>query len=186
MLDAPATLNIRPMAHTDTTKQGPLARGAKAPGFRLHSTPDQFVELADFLGRPVLLAFYPADWSPVCSDQLVVYQEIMPEFAKYDAQVLGISVDGAWCHAAFAKNRNLRFPLLSDFEPKGEVARAYGVYRPGDGFSERALILVDRLGGIFWRHVSPIGVNPGANGALRALQEMTVSTKKDQVLKKQN
>ena len=103
----------------------------------------------------------------------------MPEFAKYDAQVLGVSVDGAWCHAAFAKNRNLRFPLLADFEPKGEVARAYGVYRPGDGFSERALILVDRRGEIFWSYVSPIGVNPGANGVLRALQEMTASAAAD-------
>ena len=175
MLGAPATLNVRAMARTDTTEQGPLLRGAKAPGFKLRSTPDQFIELVDFRGRPVLLVFYPADWSPVCSDQLVVYQEIMPEFAKYDAQVLGISVDGAWCHAAFAKNRNLHFPLLADFEQKGEVARAYGVYRPGDGVSERALILVDRLGEVFWSYVSPLGVNPGANGALRALQEMAAS-----------
>jgi peroxiredoxin len=172
MLGALAAFNIHPMARTDPTKPGPLQRGATAPGFKLRSTPDQFVELTDFRGRPVLLVFYPADWSPVCSDQLVVYQEIMPEFAKYDAQVLGISVDGAWCHAAFAKNRNLRFPLLADFEPKGEVARAYGVYRAGDGFSERALVLVDRLGKVFWSYVSPIGVNPGADGALRALREM--------------
>ena len=163
------------MARTDTNEQAPLLRGAKAPGFKLRSTPDQFVELADFRGRPVLLVFYPADWSPVCSDQLVVYQEIMPQFAKYDVQLLGLSVDGVWCHAAFAKNRNLRFPLLADFEPKGEVARAYGVYRPKDGFSERALILVDRVGNVFWSYVSPIGVNPGANGALRALEEMAQS-----------
>ncbi len=176
MLGAPPSANMRPMARTDTTEQAPLLRGAKAPSFKLHSTPDQFVELADFRGRPVLLVFYPADWSPVCSDQLVVYQEIMPQFAKYDAQVLGLSVDGVWCHAAFAKNRNLRFPLLADFEPKGEVARAYGVYRPGDGFSGRALILVDRLGKVFWSYVSPIGVNPGADGALRALQEMAKSS----------
>jgi peroxiredoxin len=175
MLRARATLTVRSMAGTDTTEQRPLLRGAKAPGFKLRSTPDQFVELADFRGRPVLLVFYPADWSPVCSDQLVVYQEIMPAFAKYDAQVLGISVDGAWCHAAFSKNRNLRFPLLADFEPKGEVARAYGVYRPGDGFSERALILVDGVGEVFWSYVSPVGVNPGADGALRALQRMAES-----------
>jgi peroxiredoxin len=175
MLGAPAALNMRPMARTATAKQGPPLRGAKAPRFKLRSTPDQFVELADLRGRPVLLVFYPADWSPVCSDQLVVYQEIMPVFAKYEAQVLGISVDGAWCHAAFAKHRNLRFPLLADFEPKGEVARAYGVYRAGDGVSERALILVDRLGKVFWSYVSPIGVNPGADGALRALQGMAES-----------
>ena len=175
MLGAPAPFNMRLMARTDTKEEAPLQRGAEAPGFKLHSAPDQFIELADFRGRPVLLVFYPADWSPVCSDQLVVYQEIMPQFEKYDAQVLGLSVDGVWCHAAFAKNRHLRFPLLADFEPKGEVARAYGVYRRADGFSERALILVDRLGNVFWSYVSPLGVNPGADGPLRALQEMTKS-----------
>ena len=174
MLGAPATLNVRAMARTDTTEQGPLLRGAKAPGFKLRSTPDQFIELVDFRGRPVLLVFYPADWSPVCSDQLVVYQEIMPEFAKYDAQVLGISVDGAWCHAAFAKNRNLHFPLLSDFEPKGEVARAYGAYRDGEGVAERALFVIDEQGVIAWSFRSSLAVNPGADGFLDALDRMSL------------
>jgi peroxiredoxin len=118
-----------------------------------------------------VLVFYPADWSPVCSDQLVLYQEVMSEFQRYDAQVLGISVDGAWCHTAFAKSRNLKFPLLADFEPKGAVARAYGVYASSEGVSERALFVIDGAGVVRWSYVSPIGVNPGANGILQALAQ---------------
>ena len=99
--------------------------------------------LSQYRGRPVILAFYPADWSPVCGDQMALYNEVLPEFAAQGAQLLGISVDGLWCHRAFAEDRRLRFPLLADFEPKGAVARQYGVYRAGDGISERALFLVD-------------------------------------------
>jgi peroxiredoxin len=150
----------------------PLPPGTAAPDFELHDTPDQTVALSDFRGRPVVLAFYPADWSPVCSDQMVLYQEVMPEFQKHDAQVLGVSVDGVWCHLAFAKHRNIHFPLLSDFEPKGEVSRAYRAYRHGDGFSERALFVIDPQGSIYWSYVSPVGVNPGADGILRALEDM--------------
>ena len=149
---------------------GVLAAGTPAPDFALHSTPDQTVGLRDLRGRPVVLAFYPADWSPVCGDQMALYNEILPEFARHGAELLGVSVDGVWCHAAFAQHRKLRFPLLADFEPKGAVARAYGVYRAGDGFSERALFVVDGDGVIRWSHVSPVGVNPGADGILRALE----------------
>jgi peroxiredoxin len=117
----------------------------------------------------VVLVFYPADWSPVCGDQLALYNEILPEFQRFRAALLGISVDGVWCHAAFARDRHLGFPLLADFEPKGAVARAYGVYRVRDGTSERALMVVDAAGTVRWRHVSPIGINPGADGILRAL-----------------
>jgi peroxiredoxin len=151
----------------------PLAQGTAAPDFTLRCTPDEAISLSDFRGRPVVLAFYPADWSPVCSDQLVLYQELQPEFQKHDAQVLGISVDGAWCHVAFAKNRNIRFPLLADFEPKGDVARAYHSYRQGEGVSERSLFVLDPQGLVQWSYVSPIGVNPGADGILNALQDMT-------------
>src|SRR5437868_3361131 len=99
----------------------PLSAGTPAPDFRLHSTPDQTVSLNEFRGRPGILAFYPADWSPVCGDELSLYQELLPEFQRYDAQLMGISVDGPWSHMAFAKDRGLHFPLLSDFEPKGQV-----------------------------------------------------------------
>jgi peroxiredoxin len=125
----------------------------------------------------VVLAFYPADWSPVCSDQLPIYSELMPEFRRLGAEVLGLSVDGVWSHLAFAKTRNLRFPLLSDFEPKGEVARSYDVYRKGEGISERALFVIDREGMIRWSYVSPIGVNPGADGILEALEGLQAGRK---------
>src|SRR3954449_8447471 len=149
-----------------------LQSGTAAPDFELNSTPDQKVALSEFRGRPVILAFYPADWSPVCSDQMGLYQALLPEFQKFDAELLGISVDGIWSHLAFAKDRNLHFPLLADFEPKGEIARAYGVYRTQDGTSERALYVIDADGVVQWSYVSPVGVNPGADGILRALESL--------------
>jgi len=149
-----------------------LQPGSRAPEFTLKSTPDQAVSLSEFRGEPVILAFYPADWSPVCGDQMALYNEILPEFRRYRAELLGISVDGAWCHAAFGTERKLHFPLLADFEPKGAVARAYGVYRDSDGFSERALFVIDAEGVIRWSYVSPVGVNPGAEGILAALEAL--------------
>src|SRR5258705_8413140 len=140
-----------------------LPAGATAPEFRLHSTPDQQVALSDFRGKPVILVFYPADWSPVCGDQVGLYNEILSDFAEFGAQLLGISVDGAWCHRAFAEARKLHFPLLADFEPKGAVARAYGVYRAADSLTQRALFVIDGEGIVRWSYVSPVGVNPGAD-----------------------
>jgi peroxiredoxin len=149
-----------------------LSIGMAAPDFVLPSTPDQKVRLSELRGRPVVLAFYPADWSPVCGDQMALYNEVREEFARFNAWLLGISVDGAWCHAAFARDRKLHFPLLADFEPKGEVARKYGVYRTEDGFSERALFVLDADGIVRWSFVSPLGVNPGADGILEALEKL--------------
>ena len=149
-----------------------LQPGQLAPDFALRSTPDQFVNLSDFRGNPVILAFYPADWSPVCGDQLALYNELLPEFAKFGATLLAVSVDGVWCHVAFSQDRSFRFPLLSDFEPKGEVASVYGVYRAEEGTAERALFVIDSQGLIVWSYVSPVGVNPGADGILRALQSL--------------
>ena len=106
-----------------------LPAGTPAPDFTLPVTPDQKLSLSELRGKPVILAFYPADWSPVCGDQMGLYNEILPEFEKHGAELLGISVDGVWCHEAFAQARSYRFPLLADFEPKGDVARAYGAYR---------------------------------------------------------
>ncbi len=150
----------------------PLQPGDRAPEFTLRTTPDQAVSLSEFRGRPVILAFYPADWSPVCGDQMALYNEILPEFRRHHAEILGISVDGTWCHSAFATDRHLHFPLLADFEPKGAVARAYGVYRASDGTSERALFVIDVDGVIRWSYVSPVGVNPGADGILAALEAL--------------
>src|SRR5271163_4156200 len=149
-----------------------LAQGTPAPDFKLQATPDQAVSLRDLRGKPVILAFYPADWSPVCGDQMALYNEVLPEFRKFGAEILGISVDGAWCHLAFAKDRRLHFPLLSDFEPKGAVAKQYGAYREGEGVCERALFVIDREGAIFWSHLSPVAVNPGADGILDALETL--------------
>ncbi len=149
-----------------------LTSGTPAPNFNAFVTPDQKLSLGDLRGKPVILAFYPADWSPVCGDQMALYNEILPEFHKHDAQLVGISVDGVWCHKAFAKERNLHFPLLADFEPKGEVARSYGAYRVEDGISERALFVIDRNGVIAWSYCSPIAVNPGADGILEALESL--------------
>ena len=148
----------------------PLKAGTKAPDFSLKTTPDQAVSMSELLGRPLVLVFYPADWSPVCGDQLVLYNEVLPEFQRHRAALVAISVDGVWCHIAYAKHQKLRFPLLSDFEPKGEVARSYGAYRKPDGFAERALFVIDPEGVIRWSYVSPIGVNPGADGILSALE----------------
>ena len=153
-------------------RAAPLPPGTEAPVFRLPSTPDQRVSLDEFRGQPVILAFYPEDWSPVCSDQMALYQELLPEFQRFNAELLGISVDGIWSHLAFAKDRNLHFPLLADFEPKGEVARAYQVYRAEEGTSERALYVIDGNGIVRWSYVSPVGVNPGADGILRALESL--------------
>jgi len=162
--------NDRP--NTDTASK-PLPAGTPAPDFTLPSGPDSRVRLSDLRGKPVILVFYPADWSPVCGDELALFNEILPEFQRYEAQLLGISVDGVWCHRAYKEARHLNFPLLADFEPKGAVSRAYGAYRQQDGFSERALFLIDRGGVIRWSYLSPVDVNPGADGVLSALEQLS-------------
>jgi len=126
----------------------------------------------DFRGRPLILAFYPADWSPVCGDQMALYNAVLPEFERRGAALLGISVDGPFCHQAFAHDRDIRFPLLADFEPKGKIARDFDVYRAADGTTERALFVLDGEGIVRWSYVSPINVNPGADGILRALESL--------------
>jgi len=150
----------------------PLPAGTPAADFTLPGGPDSPMRLSDLRGQPVVLCFYPADWSPVCGDELTLFNEILPEFQRHGAQLLGISVDGVWCHRAYAKAVNLHFPLLSDFEPKGEVSRAYNAYRQRDGFSERALFVLDADGVVRWSYISPVDVNPGADGVLAALEEL--------------
>ena len=150
----------------------PLAAGTMAPGFSLPGTTGQKVSLGALRGRPVVLVFYPADWEPLSTEQLEFYQETLPEIRRLGAVLLGISVDGIWCHQAFARAGHLQFPLLADFEPKGAMARAYGVYRQPSGTSERALFVVDAAGVIRWSYRSPIGVDPGAGGILAALEAL--------------
>lgn len=146
--------------------------GKPAPDFSLFATPDQKVSLSDFKGKRVILAFYPADWSPVCGDQMALYNEMLSYFSKLKAQLVGISVDGKWCHLSFSSDRKLHFPLLSDFEPKGEVSKKYGVFDETTGESKRALFVLDEEGIVRWNYLSPVGVNPGADGILDALEEM--------------
>ena len=126
----------------------------------------------DFRGRPLVLALYPADWSPVCGDQLTLFNALLPEFERLGAALLGVSVGGVFCHQAFARDRKLRFPLLADFEPKGATARAYGVYDRANGQCQRALFVLDAEGIIRWSYVSPRGINPGADGILAALESL--------------
>lgn len=150
-----------------------LTADEKAPDFELYATPDQKCALHQMKGRNVILAFYPADWSPVCGDQMALYNEMLPYFKKYNAELFGISVDSKWCHMAFAENRKLHFSLLSDFEPKGETARKYGVYDDKEGQCERALFVIDGNGIIRWSYLSPVAINPGADGIIEALETIT-------------
>lgn len=152
---------------------GILKEGTKAPEFRLPSGPDRKISLSDFRGKTLVLAFYPADWSPVCGDELSLFNELVPVLKKQGAEFLGISVDNIWSHMAYTQARRFRFQLLSDFEPKGEVAKRYGCYREKDGVSERALFLIDGNGVIRWSYLSPVGINPGADGVLDALESLS-------------
>ena len=149
-----------------------LTVGSPTPDLILPDGSGELVSLSNYRGRPVILVFYPADFSPVCGDQLVLYNEILPLFEAHNAQILGISVDNVWSHQAFADQRGIDFPILSDFQPKGAVARRYGVYDEARGVAQRALFLIDREGIIRWRHVSPPNVNPGADGILNALEDL--------------
>ncbi len=150
-----------------------LQKGDKAPVFKLFATPDQQFSLAELQGKNVILAFYPADWSPVCSDQMALYNETLKMFTRHDAVLLGISVDSKWCHLAFSQSRNLHFPLLADFEPKGEVSRQYGVYNEKEGECDRALFVIDKEGMIAWSYLSPMAMNPGADGILDVLESLS-------------
>jgi len=149
-----------------------LPIGIVAPDFELYSTPDQTLRLSEMTDKKVILAFYPADWSPVCDDQMTLYNEMGKYFTEHNAQLIGISVDSKWSHLAFTESRKFHFPLLADFEPKGEVARLYGVYNEKTGECKRALYVIDEDKTIRWCYLSPVGINPGADGILNALEEI--------------
>jgi peroxiredoxin len=153
-----------------------LSPGTPAPEFELRSTSKTKARLSDYRGKPLIVVFYPNDFSPVCGDQIALYNEVFPEFEELGARIVGISVDSMWCHIAFADAKKLRFPLLADFEPKGAVARAYGAYRDSEGRAERALFVLDSDGVIFWSYLSPVDVNPGADGILNALEKLRGSS----------
>jgi len=148
-----------------------LQKGDVAPDFALPATPDQIVRLSEIKG-PVVLIFYPADWSPVCGDELSMFEAAVGLFAEHGAQLIGVSVDSSWCHLAFKADRKLGFPLLADFHPKGAVARSYGVFRDDDDTTERALFVLDAQHNVAWSYVSPVGISPGVDGALRAVEAL--------------
>lgn len=151
-----------------------LPPGASAPELDAPATPDgKRVRLADQRSSPVVLVFYPGDFTPVCTGELGLFNELLPEIQELGAKIFGISCDSSWSHIAYAQELNLRIPLLSDFHPKGEVCRRFDVYRDDIGTSERALFVLDGDGRVFWSHVSPIEINPGADGVLDALERLT-------------
>ena len=147
-----------------------IAAGEPAPDFTLRNQDGEKVSLADFRGGRVLLVFYPLDFSPVCSDQLSIYQEVMPEIDAQGVTVLGVSVDSGFAHKAFQEKLGTDIQLLADFEPKGEVARAYGAYLEKFGHANRSLVLIDEEGVVEWVHESPTPLEiPGANLIFDAL-----------------
>jgi peroxiredoxin len=149
--------------------------GSPAPAFSLPDQDGKRVSLSDFGGQTVVLVFYPADFSPVCTDQLSVYQEILPQLEEQGAKLVGISVDSAFCHKAFQQHQGLSFPLLADFHPKGEVAKAYGVWSEDHGMAGRALVMVGADGVVQWSYLSPPLEIPGANLIFDALEQRTAA-----------
>ena len=149
--------------------------GSPAPDFSLPDQDGNRFSLSDFTGETVVLVFYPADFSPVCTDQLSVYQEVLPHLEERGAKLVGISVDGAFCHKAFQQHHNLTIPLLADFHPKGEVAKAYGVWSEDHGVSTRALVMVAPDGVVEWSYLSPPLEIPGANLIFDALEQRTAA-----------
>jgi peroxiredoxin len=148
--------------------------GTPAPDFQLPDQDGNEVSLSDFRGRTVVLVFYPADFSPVCTDQLNVYQEVLGELEQHGATLVGISVDGAYCHKAFRQHLGVSIPLLADFHPKGEVARRYGVWVEERGLAARALVMVGPDGTVRWSYRSPSPLEiPGANLIFDALEQRT-------------
>jgi peroxiredoxin len=150
-----------------------IEAGSPAPEFTLRDQDGNSVSLADYRGRTVVLVFYPADFSRVCTDQLSVYQEVLPQFEEAGTQLVGISVDGAFCHKAFQEHQGLTIPLLADFHPKGEVAKAYGVWSEQHGVAGRALVMVGPDGVVQWSYMSPPLEVPGANLIFDALEQRT-------------
>lgn len=162
---------------TKTTRAGrtsrtSLASGMQAPAIVLPAGHSWTWILQDYRGRAVVIVFYPADWEPISTDQLRRYNTALPEIRGLGAELVGVSVDSVWCHRAFAHDLGLEFRLLSDFHPRGGAARAYGVYRPRQGTSGRALFVVDAAGVIRWHYLAPPEVNPGVDGILTALEAL--------------
>ncbi len=146
--------------------------GTPAPDFTLRDQDGREVSLSELAGQTVVLVFYPLDFSPVCTDQLNLYHEVLPELEERGVRLYGVSVDSSYCHKAFQRHLGIAIPLLSDFEPKGAVARSYGVYAEGHGVASRALVMIGPDGTVRWSHRSPSPLEiPGANLIFDAIEE---------------
>jgi peroxiredoxin len=156
------------------TDDGILSAGERAPDFTLPASPTEPLTLSELRGAPVVLVFYPADFSPVCGDEVTLFEAVRPVIEEEGARLLGVSVDGVWCHQAFAAERGANFPLLADFEPKGAVARSFRAYDSVEGVARRALFVLDGTGTVAWSYLSPPEVNPGADGVIAALEALRV------------
>jgi peroxiredoxin len=152
-----------------------IEAGEQAPDFTLLDQDGKAVSLADFRGATVVLAFYPADFSPGCTDQLTVYQDVLGEFESRGVRLVAISVDSAFCHKAFQNHLHLSIPLLADFHPKGEVAQAYGVWSEDWGMSARALVMVGPDGRVEWSYQPPPLELPGPELIFAALDQRSAA-----------
>jgi peroxiredoxin len=161
-----------PRANTRIGGGQPLPAGTPAPRFALRCAPHCLASSEDYAGRPLVLAFYVADWHPVCRDQLALYQALLPELERLGAALVGVSTDGVWSHAAFGRHLGLDYPLLADDAPRGAVARAYGAYDRRARSARRALAVVDGRGTVRWSAAFPEAINPGADGLFTALEAL--------------
>ena len=169
------TTTATPHSQSRSSKRvprGPLRAGYRAPDFKLKCSQYRYSTLEDYQGSPLVVAFYVADWHPVCSVQLARYSDIGPQLIRMRAQLVTISTDTVWSHAAFADAHRLPFPLLADDQPRGNTARAYGVYDVQRQAAKRALFVIDAMGSITWSAVFPDAVDPGADGILTALEKL--------------
>jgi len=150
-----------------------ISVGAAAPDFTLKDQSQKEVKLSDFKGKKnVVLVFYPLDWSPTCTNEHACFVNDMKKFEQLDAQVMGISVDSAWSHKAYAEKMGIQYPLLADFQPRGAVGDKFGVFLAEKGITGRAIVIVDRTGNIAWFKNYDIPVVPDLKEVADALAKV--------------
>ena len=154
-----------------------IAVGQTAPDFSLKDQHDKDVRLSDFSGKKnVVLVFYPLDWSPVCTNEHACFVNDMKRFETLDAAVLGVSVDSAWSHKAYAEKMGIKYSLLADFNPRGGMAGKYGVYLAEKGIAGRAIVIVGKDGKVAWVKNYDIPVVPDVAEVASALQQVKAAT----------
>jgi mycoredoxin-dependent peroxiredoxin len=157
-----------------------IQAGVAAPDFELASSelgddgkPGKKIKLSDYRGKKnVVLAFYPLDFSPVCSKEHACFKDDISTLEGVGAQVLGISVDSKWSHQAYAKQMGINYPLLADFHPRGDVAAKFGMYKPDIGLTARATVIVDKAGKVAWVKEHPMGEPRDDREIVEALKKL--------------